>query len=167
MVRQSNGKTALTVAVPAGQFVKFEVSTDMAVWEPLHTAQSTGTVSYADSGAPYRPGRFYRAVPVAGTNGVTGDQVQTSDGVVTIKPIYHGSFYLHWAGSGGTKIIYRDPSLQGAPAGRFMGLPKADVVILTHRHGDHLNVTTLESLRNGTDTKIVAPQDVSGAALGG
>jgi len=160
MMRQSNGETALTVTVPPGQFVRFEVSADMTAWEPLHTGLSNGTVSYADTGAPYRPRRFYRAVPVAGPNGVTGDHVQTSDGVVTIKPIYHGSFYLHWAGSGGTKIIYSDPSSQGAPAGRFIGLPKADLVVLTHRHGDHLNVTTLESLRNGNETKIVAPQDV-------
>ena len=57
MVRQSNGETALTVAVPAGQFVKFEVSPDMITWEPLHTGQSNGTVSYTDTGAPYRPRR--------------------------------------------------------------------------------------------------------------
>ena len=160
IMRQSNGEAALTVTVPAGQFVKFEISPDMAAWEPLHTGQSNGTVSYTDTGSPYRTRRFYRAVPVSGTNVVTGDHVQTSDGVVTVKPIYHGSFYLHWAGSGGTKIIYSDPSSQGAPAGRFTGLPKADLVVLTHRHGDHLNVTTLDGLRNGTGTSIVAPQDV-------
>jgi L-ascorbate metabolism protein UlaG (beta-lactamase superfamily) len=90
---------------------------------------------------------------------VTGDQIQTNDGIVTIKPIYHASFYLHWARSSGTTIIYSDPSSQGAPAGRFTGLPKADMVLITHRHGDHLNTANLDAIRNGTATKIIASAD--------
>lgn len=157
--RTANGEASLSLTAPAGEAWQFESSLDMLAWEPLYAGISNASVSYTDSGAPHRPKRFYRAVPLPITGLVTGDKIATNDGVVTVKPIYHGSFYLHWAGSGGTRIIYSDPSSQGAPAGRFDGLPKADLVLISHRHGDHLHTGTLDSIRNGTVTRIIAPQD--------
>jgi L-ascorbate metabolism protein UlaG (beta-lactamase superfamily) len=157
--RNATGDASLSVPAAAGEYRRFEISSDMQSWTPLHTNVSNGNVSYVDTGAGYRERRFYRAMAVTGTV-VTGDHVATNDGVITIKPIYHGTFYLHWLhANGSVTIIYSDPSSSGAPSALFTGLPKADLVLVTHRHGDHLNTATLDSLRNGTTTKIVAPQD--------
>ena len=79
--------------------------------------------------------------------------VATADGDVTLYRIQHASFVLDWNG----QTIYVDPT-QGAEA--YAGLPTADIVLLTHGHGDHLDPQTL----NGLDLRqaiVVMPQAVA------
>ncbi|MCP5144553.1 MAG: MBL fold metallo-hydrolase [Gammaproteobacteria bacterium] len=84
---------------------------------------------------------------------LTGDQVPTSAGPVTIHPISHATMALGWNGL----TIYVDP-VGGAEA--FAGLPAADLILVTDIHGDHFNDDTLAAV-TGSTTKIVAPAAVA------
>ena len=78
---------------------------------------------------------------------------QTAKGSITLYPIQHASFVLEWNG----QTIYVDPT-QGADA--YAGLGTADIVLLTHAHGDHLDRETL----GGLDLRralVVMPQSVA------
>ena len=55
----------------------------------------------------------------------------TSAGDLKITPIYHASVLIEAGG----KAIYIDP----AKPGDFSGLPKADLVLITHEHPDHID----------------------------
>jgi len=78
-----------------------------------------------------------------------GDHLATTNGLVTIQPIYHASFVMKW----GEKYIYNDP----APPGNFAGRPKADLILVSHSHGDHFNAAAIDTLWK-TNTVIIAPQ---------
>lgn len=69
-----------------------------------------------------------------------------------LHPVSHASFMLEL----GDTLIVNDPV--GDPAA-FMGSGEADIILLSHTHGDHLNVETLEALV-GEGTSLVAPQVV-------
>jgi L-ascorbate metabolism protein UlaG (beta-lactamase superfamily) len=66
------------------------------------------------------------------------DVVQTSQGPLRITPIFHASVMLEFGG----KVIYVDPS-----RGDFAGLPPADLIFITHTHGDHLDKAVMEKLK--------------------
>jgi L-ascorbate metabolism protein UlaG (beta-lactamase superfamily) len=79
------------------------------------------------------------------------DTISTAAGPVEIAPIQHASFTLGAAG----KLIYVDPS----PAKLFSGKPKADLIIITDIHQDHMDPGAVRELsRSGT--KIIAPAAV-------
>ena len=67
------------------------------------------------------------------------DVVTTSAGDLEITFIGHGSLMMQVSG----KTIYVDPFGRLAD---FQKFPKADLVLVTHHHGDHLDVKTLEQL---------------------
>lgn len=73
---------------------------------------------------------------------------QTAAGAVQITPIYHASVLLQAGG----KNIYVDP----VRPGNFEGLPKADLILITHEHADHMDPATISSLSKA-DTQIMAP----------
>jgi L-ascorbate metabolism protein UlaG (beta-lactamase superfamily) len=52
-------------------------------------------------------------------------------------------------------LIYCDPD----DSATYTGLAKADLILVTHSHSDHLSVTTIDSVR-GPNAVIIAPQDV-------
>jgi L-ascorbate metabolism protein UlaG (beta-lactamase superfamily) len=81
------------------------------------------------------------------------DQLETSNGPVTIQPILHGSLVLSWNGI----TIYIDP-YGGAKA--FNGIEAPDLILITDIHGDHMNEETLRAVMT-SDAFIVAPQAVS------
>ncbi|OHA45865.1 MAG: hypothetical protein A3A80_04295 [Candidatus Terrybacteria bacterium RIFCSPLOWO2_01_FULL_44_24] len=54
----------------------------------------------------------------------------------------------------GTSNVYIDP--WDIPA----GYPKADIILITHAHADHFDISTIRNLAH-KDTQIVAPHDVS------
>jgi len=79
------------------------------------------------------------------------DVEPTSAGDLKITPIVHASLLLEWGG----KAIYIDPTSQGD----YTGLPKADFILITHTHGDHLDVKAIATLRKeGDGTIILAPE---------
>jgi L-ascorbate metabolism protein UlaG (beta-lactamase superfamily) len=153
VTKQTDGDVLVQLPVPAGQFQRVETSKDLNSWQALATVSSNGAAQYRDSGAVYNGRRYYRFIAVSGTGIFTGDHLQTSEGDVVIKPINHASFVLQWNG----KTIYCDAV--GA-ASRYAGLPLADLMLVTHGHGDHYEPATLTSQKKAAGTVIIAPAAV-------
>jgi L-ascorbate metabolism protein UlaG (beta-lactamase superfamily) len=82
----------------------------------------------------------------------------TSAGPVRITPLYHASTLIEAGG----KTIYLDP----AKPTKFDGLPKADLILITDIHGDHMDPDSIKAVSKA-DTEILAPpavvQTVTGA----
>lgn len=64
-----------------------------------------------------------------------------------IKWLGHASFQINIEG----KVIYTDPY-----SGKYS--EKADLILLTHSHGDHCSVAKIKSIRDA-DTTVFAPED--------
>lgn len=89
------------------------------------------------------------------TQAGSAGQAQTFDtaaGPVRITPIYHASVLLQAGG----KNVYVDP----VRPGNFDSLPKADLILITHDHPDHMDPTTISQLSK-SGTTIIAPRAVA------
>ncbi|MGW8303746.1 MAG: MBL fold metallo-hydrolase [Desulfobacterales bacterium] len=75
------------------------------------------------------------------------DVVKTAKGDLQITFIGHGSLMFAFGG----KIIHVDPFSRLTD---YSKLPQADMILLTHEHGDHLDLKALDSLR-ADKTKII------------
>ena len=71
----------------------------------------------------------------------------TSAGPVKITPLNHASTLIEAAG----KTIYLDP----AKPAKFTGLPKADLILITDIHGDHMDPDSIKDISKA-DTEILA-----------
>lgn len=148
----TNREAALRLNGSTGVNYRVEVSTNLAHWESLVSFPMTNSFQqHTDSAAPGLASRQYRALRLSGTNLFTGDHVATTNGDAIIRPINHPSFVLSWNG----QTVYNDP----VGSGRFVGLPRADVVLVTHEHGDHLDVAAINSVTN-PNAVIIAPWSV-------
>lgn len=72
---------------------------------------------------------------------------------IKIQPIVHGTVVLEWDDI----TIYVDPY---GGAEKFKTLKDPDIIIITHAHGDHLNIETLKGL-NTKDAIFVVPLSVA------
>ena len=68
------------------------------------------------------------------------DKLVTSAGAVEMHFIGHGSLWFKVNGF----VIYIDPARS---SGKYDFLPKADIILVTHEHGDHLDTALLEDLK--------------------
>jgi L-ascorbate metabolism protein UlaG (beta-lactamase superfamily) len=68
------------------------------------------------------------------------DKITTTAGIVETHFIGHGSLMFKFNGY----VIHIDPVKS---SGDYQFLPKADMILVTHEHGDHLDVKLLEELR--------------------
>jgi L-ascorbate metabolism protein UlaG (beta-lactamase superfamily) len=75
----------------------------------------------------------------------------TSAGPVRITPLYHASTLIEAGG----KVIYLDP----AKLAKLDGLPKADLILVTDIHGDHMDPDA-EKAVSKDGTEIFAPPAV-------
>jgi len=80
----------------------------------------------------------------------------TSAGQLRLTPIQHASLMIQAGG----KVLYVDPA-----QGSYDGLPKADFILITDIHGDHMAPPLVEKLRK-PDTVILAPQAVAASVKG-
>jgi L-ascorbate metabolism protein UlaG (beta-lactamase superfamily) len=151
----TNREALLTIAASqTPQLARLEFTDDLGSWSPMAVLRTGGTALQSiDSAAPFSPWRFYRLRPQEDTNNITGDVLSTSEGEAIIQPRFHGTLVMQWRG----RMIYVDPD-NGIS---YSGLPKADLVLVTHSHTDHLDVPTIDAVR-AQDAVIVAPQDVYG-----
>jgi len=80
------------------------------------------------------------------------DVEKTSGGELRITPVTHASVMLEWAG----KVIHVDPWSQGD----YAGLPKADLILITDIHGDHMDPKAIAAQKK-EGTIIIAPEAVA------
>ena len=80
------------------------------------------------------------------------DEFPTSAGVLKITPITHATMMIEAGG----KVMHVDPQSRG----NYAGLPKADLILLTDTHGDHLDAVKIAELKKA-DTVIVGPASVA------
>lgn len=77
----------------------------------------------------------------------------TQQGDLKIYPIQHASMVWEWNGL----TIYIDPVGDPTSYSRFT---TPDLVFITHSHGDHLSMTTLEGI-NAEGVPFIVPQEVA------
>jgi hypothetical protein len=75
----------------------------------------------------------------------------TSAGPVKITPLYHASTLIEAGG----RTIYLDP----AKPTKFSSLPKADLILITDIHGDHMDPDSVKEISK-PGTEIFAPPAV-------
>lgn len=86
------------------------------------------------------------------------DVFDTSAGSLKISFLGHGSLMFAF----GDKTVYVDPVSQYADFARF---PKADLILLTHEHSDHLDAKALDLLR--TDKTVLVGTEACSKATKG
>ena len=91
--------------------------------------------------------------------GFETDVIQTSAGDLTITFIGHGTLMFTFDG----KTIHVDPVSRAAD---YTKMPKADLILVTHHHGDHLDLEVIEILRK-EKTNIVLSGKCAEAVPGG
>lgn len=80
-----------------------------------------------------------------------GDRVATADGDIVIHPVDHASLLLGF----GDEVIYVDPV---GGAARYEGLPAPTAILITHGHGDHFDIATLQAIAGSAP--ILTSQEV-------
>jgi L-ascorbate metabolism protein UlaG (beta-lactamase superfamily) len=68
------------------------------------------------------------------------DTIRTREGNIEISFLGHGSLMFRFGG----KVVYADPVSQFAD---FAQMPRADMILVTHEHGDHLDSVAIEKCR--------------------
>lgn len=68
-----------------------------------------------------------------------GDAIATAQGDIIVHPVEHASLLLGF----GDQVIYVDPV---GGAARYAGLPAPTAILITHGHGDHFDVPTLQAI---------------------
>jgi len=76
----------------------------------------------------------------------------TSAGPVKITPLNHASTLIEAGG----KTIYLDP----AKPAKLAGLPKADLILITDIHGDHMDPDSIKEISK-SDTEIISSPAVA------
>lgn len=151
----TNRDVSFRFTAPLGTNYRIDVATNFLAdtnlprWNALLTLQSAGINQHTDSAAPYLTARFYRAEQLTNVNVLTGDHLATTNGDVVFHPIVHASFVMSWNG----KMIYNDPT----NASLYANFPRADVILVSHSHSDHYDISTLSAVRAATGVIIVPP----------
>lgn len=87
------------------------------------------------------------------------DTVKTSGGDLAITFIGHGSLMFAWGG----KIIHVDPY---STLTDYSALPAADLILITHEHGDHLDLKAIKTIRT-PNTRVILTGAAAGKLEGG
>jgi len=85
-------------------------------------------------------GLFFCAFSAFAQEPFESDIIKTASGDLKITFIGHGTLLFNFDG----KVIHIDPVGQYAD---YSKLPKADIILLTHEHSDHLDIKAIETIR--------------------
>jgi L-ascorbate metabolism protein UlaG (beta-lactamase superfamily) len=102
---------------------------------------------------------FATAFAPVGATAFETDTFQTSAGPLKVTFVGHGTLYFEFGG----KVIHMDPVGQFAD---YSKMPKADLILVAHEHGDHMDVKAIEAIRTA-NTKLVYPEVCAAAIQGG
>jgi L-ascorbate metabolism protein UlaG (beta-lactamase superfamily) len=86
------------------------------------------------------------------------DIILTSEGELRIAFVGHGTLMFTFD----DKVIHVDPVGREADYGP---MPGADLILVTHGHGDHLDPDAIQAIRTG-ETEIVLPPSCASAVTG-
>jgi L-ascorbate metabolism protein UlaG (beta-lactamase superfamily) len=78
------------------------------------------------------------------------DTLKTSDGDLKITPVNHAGVMFQL----GMNTLYVDP------VGNYSELPKADYILITDIHGDHMDANAVKTLSK-PGTVVIAPSEVA------
>ncbi len=78
------------------------------------------------------------------------DVIPTSAGELEMFFVGHGTLMFRFNGL----VIHVDPVMGEAD---YRNMPDADLILVTHQHGDHLDTTAIKYIRK-TDTRVVMPK---------
>jgi len=92
-------------------------------------------------------------------NGFEKDVFQTDAGQLTITFIGHGTLMLECGG----RVVHIDPWTRLAD---YAKLPKADLILITHEHQDHLDAKAVQQLRR-PDTVVILTKACAETIAGG
>ena len=138
-------KRAMVIAAAAAM----AFGCDKADPKPDSTAVETSGTAVDQSGGT-----------VDGAEPAADEEESTEDGAaeIEISPLQHGSFYL----TSGDLVVAFDPTTSAleAAAGEE---PKADIIFVTHIHGDHLDPEAIATLRKD-GAPVVTPNSVADKA---
>ena len=81
---------------------------------------------------------------------LSSDNIALMGGVMRVTPLFHASLMLEYRG----KVIYVDPVSAASLT------KKADLILITHSHGDHLDLMAIAKTLKW-NTAIVAPSDAA------
>jgi len=87
------------------------------------------------------------------------DTIRTSRGDLVITFIGHSTLMMSCEG----KVIHIDPVAQFAD---YAKLPKADLILVTHEHSDHLDLKAISSIKTAK-TDVVVTENVAKQVPGG
>ena len=80
----------------------------------------------------------------------TGDVFETAAGQIKVHPVAHASIVMETPKG----TIYVDPVGEAA---QYTGFPDADLVLITHEHGDHFKMETLNAVVKDATVVISNP----------
>ena len=89
------------------------------------------------------------ALTMAAGTGFASDIFQTADGELRITFIGHGSLLFEFGG----RALYVDPDGRLAD---FAVMPKADLILVSHQHGDHFDPQAIAALRQAATEIFVS-----------
>lgn len=99
------------------------------------------------------------AVVAAAQGTYETDIIKTSAGNLEISFIGHGTLLFAFGG----KVIHVDPVGRSAD---YSKLPKADIILITHEHGDHFDPNAIATLRTDK-TVLLIPDSLAQRVQGG
>lgn len=91
---------------------------------------------------------LFLTLQISAQNQFEKDNIQTSEGDLEITFIGHGTLMFTFNG----KVIHADPFSKLAD---YSELPKADIILVTHHHGDHFDPKAIEKIRTESTTVIL------------
>jgi L-ascorbate metabolism protein UlaG (beta-lactamase superfamily) len=99
------------------------------------------------------------AIPLNAQETYEKDVFKITAGDLEITFLGHGSMMMKFSG----KVIYIDPFSKVAD---YSKLPKADLLLITHEHQDHLDTAAIDLIRS-KDTRIVLTEKCAEKVSGG